>query len=355
MTISTEELQKNLKKYLESRITSGRHIKVSSPVRITSGWETDVYSFKSEYESDGKLSSDDLILRLYPGDGAEEKAAKEFNAMAQLHRVGFPVPKVYWLEIVKSTLGKPFVIMEKVNGQSMGEALNESENTKKTMLRLFCKIFVDLHRLDVTPFVSNRVIVSDPSVYEINNPYGYLNKLLADFKRGMASLITDDRAFDLLNKIISWLEERKSSAPSRRWSLAHLDYHPYNILIRNDGTPFVIDWTNFDITDYRLDLAWTLLLCSTYGDPEMRDHILRTYERTAESKVVNIEYFEVIAATRRIGSIYLSLRNGAEKLGMLPETVETMRKQKGHIDAVIKVLSDRTGIALREFDMALKI
>jgi len=74
------------------------------------------------------------------------------------------------------------------------------------------------------------------------------------------------------------------------------------------------------------------------------------YEKIARSNVEDIEYFEVIAATRRIGSIYLSLREGAEKLGMLPETVETMRRQKRHIETVIKVLSDRTGIALEEFE-----
>jgi aminoglycoside phosphotransferase (APT) family kinase protein len=188
MAVSTEELQKRLLKYFESRLTSRKHIKISDPVRITSGWETDIYSFNTEYQVDDRLGSDELILRLYPGNGAEAKASKEFHAMTQLHGIGFPVPRVCQLELDKSILGRPFVIMEKVNGRLMGEALNESENTGKTMLRLFCKMFVDLHALDVTPFVSNTRIVSDPSVYETNDPYNCVNRLLSDFRHRMISL-----------------------------------------------------------------------------------------------------------------------------------------------------------------------
>ena len=328
-----------------------KRIKISRPVRITSGWETDVYSFNTECRIDGRLGLDKLILRLYPGNGAETKASKEFYVMTQLHGMGYPVPQIYQLELDKSVLGRPFVIMEKIDGRSMGfEDLNETGNTTTTMLQLFCKMFVDLHALDVTPFLSNNRIFSDPSLYETDDPCSPVNRLINDFRRRMISPPTDELAFNLFNRIVDWLEKKKSTARSRKLSLAHLDYHPYNILIRNDGAPFIIDWTGFDITDYRVDLAWTLLLCSTYGEPKMRDRILRMYEKIARSNVENIEYFEVIAATRRIGSIYLSLRDGAEKLGMLPETVETMRKQKRHIETVIKVLSDRTGIALEEFE-----
>ena len=34
-----------------------------------------------------------------------------------------------------------------------------------------------------------------------------------------------------------------------------------------------------DISDSRFDLAWTLLLMSTHGDPEIRGLILREYKR----------------------------------------------------------------------------
>ena len=344
MAISTEILQATLKNYLESHIPSKKHIRIDSLVKITDGWETDVYSFRSEYESNRKHFFNDMILRMYPGDESEGKATKEFNAIAQLLKAGYPVPKVYYLETNRSILGKPFMIMEKINGQSLGVVLEKKLETRETLFRLFCKMFVNLHRLDLTPFITNRELFSDFSSYDVNDPFYYLNKLFAEW-RSTVAMITDEYALDYFNKIMDWLDKNKQAVPYKKPSLVHLDYHPYNILIRNDGKPFVIDWTNFNIADYRVDLAWTVLLMSTYGNPTMREQVLETYEKFAGSKVENIEYFEVIAATRRIGSIYLSLTQGAEKLGMLPETVETMKRQTDHINNIIKVINEITGIA----------
>lgn len=356
MAMSEREFQENLLEYFKARYPAKRHIKALDLVKITDGWETDVYSFSLEYESDNKLHSNDLILRIYPGDDAKEKSAKEFKVMAKLYEVGFPVPKVYHLETEQSTFGKPFVIMERIDGRSMGEIIEvSSEKTRKDMISLFCKMFVDLHRLDIRPFVSDLSIAPDLSVYNTKNPYDYMTHLLENFRRVMASFKKEESAFALFNQILDWLEKGKQSVPSKRLSLIHFDYHSYNILIRDDGTPFVIDWTGSAITDYRVDLAWTLLLASTYGNPEMRNYILETYEKIAGGKVENIEYFEVVAATRRLGSIYLSLSEGAEKLGMRPEAVETMKQQTEHVEAVIGVLRDRSGIKIREFDELLKL
>jgi hypothetical protein len=63
------------------------------------------------------------------------------------------------------------------------------------------------------------------------------------------------------------------------------------------------------------------------------------------------EYFEVVAATRKLGSIYLSLGEGAEKLGMRPEAANIMKQQAERIRAVAKVLSERTEIKIRVLEV----
>lgn len=361
MATSERELQKTLLEYFRERYQTRKHIKVLDLVKITDGWETDVYSFRLEYESTGKPHSNDLIFRMYPSDDAKEKSTKEFKVMAKLYEVGFPVPRVYHLEKDTSAFNKPFVIMEKINGQSMGEIIRaSSEKTRADMISLFCKMLVDLHRLDIKPFASDdslhtcimHSIIPDPLYYNTKTPYDYMTKLLENFRRTMFNHRIQNGEF---YQIIDWLEDRTQVVLNKRLSATHLDYHLFNVLIRDDGTPFVIDWTNFAIADYRLDLASTILLTSTYGNPKMRNYILETYENIAGSKAENIEYFEVVVAVRRLASIYLSLSEGAEKLGMRPETVDIMKKQTKHIKAVGKILRDRTGIAVREFDELLRL
>ncbi len=98
MAMSERELQENLVEYFEGQYPAKKHIKALDLVKITDGWETDVFSFRLGYESNSKQYSDDLILRIYPGDDAKEKSTKEFKVMAKLYELGFPVPKVYHLE-----------------------------------------------------------------------------------------------------------------------------------------------------------------------------------------------------------------------------------------------------------------
>lgn len=349
--MSESKLGVNLVKYFRSRHPTKTNVEVSDPVRIASGWETDIYSFSLRYASNNELHPQDLVLRIYPGGNSATKSAREFGVMAKLYDLGFPVPKVYFLETERSFLGNPFVIMEKINGRTMAEVLGTAlREASEEMNELFCKMFVDLHRLNPEPFLFDPSIVLDHSTYEANNTHTYIINILKNFRRTMARFQVDETVFQPFNQIVGWLEENKKNVPNGRISLVPLDYHPHNILIRDDGKPFVIDWTNFTVTDYRVDLAWTLLLMGTYDFPEMRNHILETYERISQSRAEAIEYFEVIAATRRLGSIYLSISQGAENLGMRPEAAEIMKQQKSHVKAVIKVLSDRTGIEIEEFN-----
>jgi len=337
------DVQKKLLEYLKKHYPDKSSIEVLNLKRITEGWETEIYCFTLKYGNDKRVQSSNLILRIYYGDYAEEKAAKEFKVMKKLYEAGFPVPKVHHLERDISYFGKPFVIMEKINGKSMGEILEaSSEKVKRDMVDLFCRLLVKLHRLDVKLFTSEGI------------PMVTVDDLIKNFQRIMHSLKRQP-AFNLFEKLIDWLKEGKLSIFTEKFSPVHLDFHPHNILIRSDGKPFVVDWTNFIIIDYRVDLAWTLLLVGTYNNSEMRNYVLKTYEKISGIKVEDIEYFEALATFRRLGSIYISLSEGAERVGMRPEVVRTMKQQKDHIRAVIRILSDITGIAVREFNNLLML
>ena len=115
----------------------------------------------------------------------------------------------------------------------------------------------------------------------------------------------------------------------------------------------VIDWTALEISDSRFDLAWTLLLVSTYEGEEWRDLVLQEYERLAGIRVEQIAYFDVAACARRLSSIVISLSEGPEKLGMRPGAVTMMKQQMGSIKRVYDLLQERVGIRVSEVDRLL--
>lgn len=56
------------------------------------------------------------------------------------------------------------------------------------------------------------------------------------------------------------LAARLDTCPAAAFSLLHLDYHPFNIMIVNGEIGAVLDWANAHIGDPRVDLARTLAI-----------------------------------------------------------------------------------------------
>ncbi|MFC1717507.1 phosphotransferase family protein [Candidatus Poribacteria bacterium] len=335
-----DNIRNGLLSFYEKKHSSDGDARIAHLAQISDGWENEVYSFRIEQGEAEKQSREDLILRIYPGDGASEKAEKEFSGMKKLYELGFPVPEVLILELDDSYFGKPFVIMEKIDGRSMGKVMEESSEERRQELgNLFCQMFVDLHALDWRPFAP------DPSVYETGDPYTPIDEFLL-----IGQEYIDRFGMNEFAPIMDWLRERRLNVPCERPSVIHLDYHPHNILLREDGKAFVIDWTNIGVADFRMDIAWTIVLTSNYGDPEVRQIILDEYERLAGHRVEQIEYFEVMASLRRLFSIIVSINQGAEKMGMRPEAVTSMKQNVGHIRNVYTFMLDRTGIAIPEIE-----
>jgi len=340
MDATENDIQSRLLSFYEKEYPTRENTRIFNLTRISDGWENDVYSFTMHYEGGARQTYEDRILRIYPGDDATKKSAHEFATMKRLHAVGYPVPEVLLLKSDSSHLGKPFVIMEKIDGRTLDDVTSESSEEKKgELLTLACKLFVELHTLDWRPFVA------DPLPYATEEPSDIMSDQLTQFQ---ARVHNFQRAeFD---PIFDWLEQRAKNIKYDRLSVIHGDYHPRNILVRNDGAPFVIDWGSSRVLDFRLDLALTTILISTHGHPEAREIFLNKYERIAERRIEGIEYFEVVACLVRLFNISVSLSDGASKLGMRPGAEALMKQNVGHIQNVYELLLNRTDIPIPEIE-----
>ena len=102
-----------------------------------------------------------------------------------------------------------------------------------------------------------------------------------------------------------------------------------------------------------MDLGWTTLLYTTFGGEMFRDPILAEYTEHSGMEVADIEYFEVMAAARRIIDFVTTIESGVDSVGLKPEVVEMMKESKEHYQRVHGVLTARTGIRLDEIAEAL--
>jgi aminoglycoside phosphotransferase (APT) family kinase protein len=337
-----DHLQAYLQTYCEQAFPAWRDVQVTDVVSVSEGWESDVYSFELTHGPGGAREPEGLILRIYPGDDAGQKSAREFQGMRQLHRAGYPVPEVLALERERSPFGKPFVIMERIEGRMLWPVMFEPSVGKRRqgkLLTLFCELFVQLHALDWRPFVGR----DEQARY--GNPYTFVDNWLDQFRGFLARSPVPG-----FTSVMAWLEERRGDVPCSRPAVVHLDYHPANVLLRDDGSAVVIDWTQVGVDDPRLDLAWTLLLICAYEGPGWRTPVLAEYERLAGFRVEGLAYFDVLACAKRLGSVVVSLLEGPERMGMRPEAVAMMRQQMGPLGRVYDLLVERTDIRVPEIE-----
>ena len=331
-------IQARLQAYATNAFPDRQGVRVTDLTRIASGWESEIHSFDLEHGPAGERRREGLILRLYPGDDAERKSMREFHGMRKLREVGYPVPEVLILEQDLSPLGRPFVIMERIEGQGLTAAWMSAPPEKQVeLLGLFCRLLAQLHALDWRPFLR------DGSGHDAGDPYACVDGELEGRRARLAR-------FPIAGfvPVMDWLAARRDQVPCPRPSPVHRDYHPENILLRDDGSAVVIDWTQFGVSDPRFDLGWTLLLASTHGDAGLRDPILHAYERHAGAAVEQLDYFEVFACLKRLLFVVASYTYGPAKVGMRPEALATMGTMAGPFTEVYALLQEKTGLRVPE-------
>lgn len=330
------DLSTGLRSYYERALPGAQH-GISDFHRLAAGWECEVFAFDLGRGQDAQP----LVLRLYVGPEARYKAEHEFAVMRYLQGVGYPVPHVHLLEPDSAPLGRPFVIMDRVDGGRYGSVLHEAPYPRKReLLTRFVQLLVDLHAVDWRPFA--------PGL----GPEDERN-LVAAFVDQMDQIVSS-LGIREAQPVLDWLRAHAGEVGEVRPAVVHLDYHMENLLIRPDDSVAVVDWTGGQVQDRRVDLGWTLLLMGMYDGWPMREALLGEYRRLAPWPVEAVEYFETLAAARRIFSMLIILGGKGASLGLDPRAAARIQSNLGHFAGVYTLLLHRTGVSVPSAERILE-
>jgi len=305
---------------------------------IKSGWESDVYSFALHLPANPPRW---LVLRFYPGEGGVAKLIREAGGLRQLQRAGYPVPAVLLHEADAAFLGRPFSIMERLEGTTLWPVLVGAPPCQaRHLLDRFSGLLARLHQLDWRPFTEHAAL------YEAN-PTAILDELLAS-SRWLY------RHFDVggFLAIVDWLQTHASDVAVQP-AVVHQDFHANNVLLCNDDRLAVIDWTQIAVSDCRTDLSWTLMIMGDYGRPEWGERIMQAYGRAAACPPDDLTYFSVIAFAKLLASRVICLKAGPEQLGLHPGTADATRAELHILRKLSQRVRDITGITIPEVESAL--
>lgn len=306
---------------------------------LVSGFESEIYTFHLQRSHS---SQKNYILRLFTGEGATEKLVREARGLSLLEQAGYPVPRLLLQETNPKILGKPFEIMDKLEGRALWSILASTESHRESqLLSRFGYLLAQLHKLDWRLFTAN------PDAYE-KNPMLLLDKIISQYH----SLYAKYNLKGFI-QIIDWLDTHKYEI-SVRPAVVHQDFHANNVFLCSNDQLFVIDWTQFAISDYRIDLCWTLMIMGDLGNADWGKQILKAYASDSNGPIEHLDYFHVIVTMKLLASTVISFTFSPEELGLRPEALELTKEQL----SIYKQLSHRirniTGLTVPELEDVLE-
>lgn len=186
----------------------------SGPLRLTGGWDTLLWRF-------GTGDGADHVLRVFHLPRAQDIAHRERLALDACARAGVPAPRV---EATGEYRGLPLTVQSWCPGAPLLTLVERRPWTLLRMGRLFGGTQARLHRI--------------PAPEELH----------AAAPRDWACRVKEEHA--------AFAEEAIAIAPATN-ALAHLDYHPLNVIVDARGAAAVIDWSYAAAADPRVDLAVT--------------------------------------------------------------------------------------------------
>ena len=177
------------------------------------------------------------------------------------------VPKL--LEVTKIN-NRWALISEHIEGTPLNKLMEENPNKEDEYLDLFV----------------------DTQLKLLSNSVPLLNRIKDKFKRKLtnATNIDENTKYELLQRLEGMKNHTK---------LCHGDFNPSNIIIKDDGSIYVIDWSHVTIGNASADAARTFLLFSIDGNSQLAEKYMNLFTQKSGISRANIQrWIPIVAATQ---------------------------------------------------------
>ena len=210
----------------------------------------------------------DKTIKVFDEDYKKSDVLNEALNQARVEETGLNIPKV--IEVTKVD-GKWAIVTEYIKGKTLAQLMEENPDKFDEYLELF----VDLQI----------------SVHEKKCPL--LNKL----KDKMNRKITEA---DLDATTRYELHTRLEGMPKHN-KVCHGDFNPSNIIINEEGVPYIIDWSHATQGNASADVARTYLLFWLKGDIEGAKKYLDLFCKKSDTAKQYIQkWLPIVAASQSV-------------------------------------------------------
>lgn len=207
-------------------------------------------------------------IKVFDADYSKADVLNEALNQARIEETGLPIPKIKEVTMID---GKWAIISEYIAGKTMAQLMEEHPEKKAEYLNQF----VDLQLL----------------VHSKTSPL--LNKLKDKMNRKInATTLDATTRYDLHTRLESMPKHDK---------VCHGDFNPSNIIIKEDGTAYIIDWAHATQGNASADVARSYLLFWLNGDIEGAKQYLDLFcKKSNTAKQYVQKWMPIVAASQSV-------------------------------------------------------
>lgn len=187
---------------------------------------------------------------------------------ARVENIGINVPKVLGVQTIE---GKWSIVSEFIEGKTLAQLMEENPAKKDEYLEMFVDLQMKVHAAKCP----------------------LLNKLKDKMNRKINETTLDATTrYELHTRLEGMPKHNK---------VCHGDFNPSNIIIKDDGTAYIIDWAHATQGNASADVARTYLLFCLNNDKEMADKYLDLFCKKSDTAKQYIQkWLPIVAASQSV-------------------------------------------------------
>ena len=210
----------------------------------------------------------DQCIKVFDEHFSKEDVLNEALNQARIEGTGLNIPKVLGVNMID---GKWAIVSEFIEGKTLAQLIEEDPDNKDDYLSLLVDLQLEMH----------------------SKTCAHLNKLKDKMNRKISESTLDATTrYELHTRLEGMPKHNK---------VCHGDFNPSNIIIAENGTPYILDWSHATQGNASADAARTYLLFWLNGDIEGAKKYLDLFSRKSNTAKQYIQkWMPIVAASQSV-------------------------------------------------------
>ena len=210
----------------------------------------------------------DRAIKVFDEDYKKSDILNEALNQARVEETGLPIPKLLEVGVVD---GKWAIVSEFIKGKTLGRLMEENPDKLDEYLDLFVDIQLQIH----------------------SQKAPLLNKLKDKMNRKISETDLDATTrYELHTRLEGMPKHNK---------VCHGDFRPSNVIVGEDGTNYIIDWSHATQGNASADAARTYLCFCLKGETETAEKYLDLFcAKSDTAKQYVQKWLPIVAASQSV-------------------------------------------------------